>query len=54
MHGIGNRILSLRQAVHAFQNKLELFVGDIETGRRLTHFERLRQFKYVCTSNGSV
>lgn len=34
-------VLSLQQAVFAFENKLKLFTGDIETGG-LEHFEKLR------------
>ncbi|XP_051782645.1 general transcription factor II-I repeat domain-containing protein 2-like [Erpetoichthys calabaricus] len=33
MQGVGNTVLSLQQAVFAFENKLELFIADIETGR---------------------
>lgn len=33
MQGIGNTVLSLQQAVFAFENKLELFIMDLETGR---------------------
>lgn len=40
MQGIGNTILSLQQAVFAFESKLEVFLRDIETGC-LLHFERL-------------
>ena len=50
MQGIGNTVLSLQQAVCAFENKLKLFIEDIETGR-LLHFERLRLFKDACTAN---
>lgn len=32
MQGIGNTVLSLQQAVFDFENKLELFIVDIETG----------------------
>lgn len=42
MQGIGNTALSLQQAVFAFENKLELFIMDLETGC-LLHFEKLRQ-----------
>ncbi|GFN84280.1 general transcription factor ii-i repeat domain-containing 2-like protein [Plakobranchus ocellatus] len=38
MQGVGNTILSLQQAMLAFENKLELFITDIETGR-LLNFE---------------
>uniref|UniRef100_A0A8C5QD50 General transcription factor II-I repeat domain-containing protein 2A n=1 Tax=Leptobrachium leishanense TaxID=445787 RepID=A0A8C5QD50_9ANUR len=38
MQGVGNTVLSLQQAVFAFENKLELFIADIETGR-LLHFD---------------
>ncbi|XP_033834271.1 general transcription factor II-I repeat domain-containing protein 2-like [Periophthalmus magnuspinnatus] len=48
MQGIGNTVLSLQQAVFAFENKLELFIMDLETSR-LLHFEKLRQFKDACT-----
>ena len=44
MQGIGNTILSLQQAVFAFEKKLELFITDVETGR-LLHFQRLKEFK---------
>uniref|UniRef100_A0A3Q1F3Z3 DUF4371 domain-containing protein n=1 Tax=Acanthochromis polyacanthus TaxID=80966 RepID=A0A3Q1F3Z3_9TELE len=44
MQGIRNAVLSLGQAVFAFENKLELFIMDIETGR-LLHFEKVREFK---------
>ncbi|XP_076802838.1 general transcription factor II-I repeat domain-containing protein 2B-like isoform X2 [Clavelina lepadiformis] len=44
MQGTGNTILSLQQAVFAFEKKLELFITDIETGR-LLHFETLKAFK---------
>lgn len=50
MQGIGNTVLSLQQAVFAFENRLELFIMDIETGR-LLHFEKLRQFKDACTAS---
>ena len=50
MQGVGNTILSLQQAVFAFENKLELFIADIETGR-LLHFEKLGEFKDMCTSS---
>uniref|UniRef100_A0A3Q3IES4 SPIN-DOC-like zinc-finger domain-containing protein n=1 Tax=Monopterus albus TaxID=43700 RepID=A0A3Q3IES4_MONAL len=43
-------ILSLQQAVFAFENKLELFKMDIETGH-LLHFEKLREFKDACTAS---
>ncbi|XP_072262903.1 general transcription factor II-I repeat domain-containing protein 2A-like [Pyxicephalus adspersus] len=49
MQGVGNTVLSLQQAVFAFENKLELFIADIETGR-LLHFEKLGEFKDACTS----
>lgn len=48
MQGIGNTVLSLQQAV--FENKLELFIMDIETGH-LLHFKILRQFKDACTAS---
>uniref|UniRef100_A0A3B3II42 HAT C-terminal dimerisation domain-containing protein n=1 Tax=Oryzias latipes TaxID=8090 RepID=A0A3B3II42_ORYLA len=44
MQGVGNTILSLQQAVFAFEKRLELFIADIETGR-LLHFEKLSKFK---------
>uniref|UniRef100_A0A673CGC6 HAT C-terminal dimerisation domain-containing protein n=1 Tax=Sphaeramia orbicularis TaxID=375764 RepID=A0A673CGC6_9TELE len=50
MQGIGNTVLSLQQAVFGFENKLELFIMDIETGR-LLHFEKLREFKDACTAS---
>uniref|UniRef100_A0A3B3Y521 SPIN-DOC-like zinc-finger domain-containing protein n=1 Tax=Poecilia mexicana TaxID=48701 RepID=A0A3B3Y521_9TELE len=50
MQGIGNTVLSLQHAVFAFENKLELFIMDLETGR-LLHFEKLRQFKDACTAS---
>uniref|UniRef100_A0A3Q1C722 SPIN-DOC-like zinc-finger domain-containing protein n=1 Tax=Amphiprion ocellaris TaxID=80972 RepID=A0A3Q1C722_AMPOC len=53
MQGIGNTVLSLQQAVFAFENKLELFIVDIETGR-LLHFEKLREFKDACTASDPV
>uniref|UniRef100_A0A3B3VE12 SPIN-DOC-like zinc-finger domain-containing protein n=1 Tax=Poecilia latipinna TaxID=48699 RepID=A0A3B3VE12_9TELE len=49
MQGIGNTVLSLQHAVFPFENKLELFIMDLETGR-LLHFEKLRQFKDACTA----
>uniref|UniRef100_A0A3B4BDN4 DUF4371 domain-containing protein n=1 Tax=Periophthalmus magnuspinnatus TaxID=409849 RepID=A0A3B4BDN4_9GOBI len=48
MQGIGNTVLSLQQAVFAFENKL--FIVDIGTGR-LLHFEKLREFKDTCTAS---
>lgn len=53
MQGIGNTVLSLQQAVFAFQNKLEIFTADIETGR-LLHFEKLKVFKDKCTASDSA
>lgn len=50
IQGIGNTVLSLQQAVFAFENKLQLFIVHIETGR-LLHFERLREFKDACTAS---
>ncbi|XP_076044810.1 general transcription factor II-I repeat domain-containing protein 2-like [Oratosquilla oratoria] len=50
MQGIGNTVLSLQQVVCAFENKLKLFIVDIEAGR-LLNFERLRQFKNACRAN---
>ena len=50
MQGVGNTILSLQQAVFAFENKLELFIADIETGR-LLHFEKLGEFIDTCTTS---
>ena len=53
MQCIGNAILSLQQAVFAFENNLELFIEDVEIGRRL-HFERLKIFKNACTASNST
>lgn len=53
MQGVGNTILSLQQAVYAFENKLTLFIEDIETGR-LLHFEKLKEFINACTLNDSA
>ncbi|RVE58859.1 hypothetical protein OJAV_G00198850 [Oryzias javanicus] len=50
MQGIGNTVLSLQQAVFAFENKLELFIMDLKTGR-LLHFEKLKQFKDAYTAS---
>uniref|UniRef100_A0A3B3DEU4 Uncharacterized protein n=1 Tax=Oryzias melastigma TaxID=30732 RepID=A0A3B3DEU4_ORYME len=50
MQGIGNTVLSLQQAVLAFENKLELFIMDLKTGR-LLHFEKLKQFKDAYTAS---
>ncbi|XP_029469398.1 general transcription factor II-I repeat domain-containing protein 2A-like [Rhinatrema bivittatum] len=50
MQSVGNTVLSLQQAVFAFENKLELFIADIETGR-LLHFEKLGEFKDACTAS---
>uniref|UniRef100_A0A3Q2QQW0 HAT C-terminal dimerisation domain-containing protein n=1 Tax=Fundulus heteroclitus TaxID=8078 RepID=A0A3Q2QQW0_FUNHE len=50
MQGTGNTVLSLQQAVFAFENKLELFIMDLETGR-LLHFEKLKHFKDVWTAS---
>ncbi|XP_028648976.1 protein ZBED8-like [Erpetoichthys calabaricus] len=50
MQDVGNTVLSLQQAVFAFENKLELFIADIETGR-LLHFEKLGEFKDACTAS---
>lgn len=50
MQGIGNTVLSLQQAVFAFENMLELFIMDLKTDR-LLHFEKLRQFKDTCTAS---
>lgn len=44
MQGIGNTVLSLQQAVFAFENKVELFIVDLETGR-LVHFENWDNLK---------
>uniref|UniRef100_A0A8C8DXT2 HAT C-terminal dimerisation domain-containing protein n=1 Tax=Oryzias sinensis TaxID=183150 RepID=A0A8C8DXT2_9TELE len=46
MQGFGNTILSLQQAVFAFEN-------DIETGR-LLHFEKLAEFKDACIASDPV
>ena len=53
MQGIGNTILSLQQTVYAFENKLTLFIEDIETGR-LLHFEKLKEFINGCRLNEST
>uniref|UniRef100_A0A3Q3G864 HAT C-terminal dimerisation domain-containing protein n=1 Tax=Kryptolebias marmoratus TaxID=37003 RepID=A0A3Q3G864_KRYMA len=50
MQDVGNTVLSLQQAVSAFENKLELFIVDIKTGR-LLHFEKLREFKDSCAAS---
>ncbi|XP_067939665.1 protein FAM200C-like [Watersipora subatra] len=50
MQGVGNPILSLQQAVFAFENKLEVFIRDIDTGC-LLHFEKLGEFRDVCTAS---
>ncbi|XP_073537619.1 protein FAM200C-like [Phyllobates terribilis] len=50
MQGVGNTVLSLLQALFAFDNKLELFIADIETGR-LLHFEKLGEFKDSSTAS---
>ncbi|XP_053179500.1 general transcription factor II-I repeat domain-containing protein 2-like [Scomber japonicus] len=50
MQGVGNTVLSLQQAVFAFENKLELFITDIDTCR-LLHFEKLGEFKDACTTS---
>ncbi|XP_028666004.1 general transcription factor II-I repeat domain-containing protein 2-like [Erpetoichthys calabaricus] len=50
MQGVGNTVLSLQQAVFAFENKQELFITNIETGR-LLHFEKLGEFKDACTAS---
>nr|XP_014339756.1 PREDICTED: general transcription factor II-I repeat domain-containing protein 2B-like [Latimeria chalumnae] len=47
LQGQGNTVLSLQQAVFAFESKLNLFIRDIKTGR-LTHFEMLRMFRDSC------
>lgn len=47
MQVIRNAVASLQQAVFAFENRLELFIQDIESGHFL-HFERLREFKDTC------
>nr|XP_033805884.1 general transcription factor II-I repeat domain-containing protein 2-like [Geotrypetes seraphini] len=49
MQGVGNTVLSLQQAVFAFE-KLEIFIADTETGR-LLHFEKLGEFKDACTAS---
>ncbi|VDN12585.1 unnamed protein product [Dibothriocephalus latus] len=48
MQGNGNAVLSRQQAMFHFENKLELFIMDLETGR-LLHFEKLRQYTDACT-----
>ena len=50
MQGVGNTVLSLQQAVFAFENKLKLFIANTETGR-LLHFEKLGEFKDACTAS---
>lgn len=50
MQGVGNSVLSLPLAVFAFENKLELFIKDLKTGR-LLHFEKLREFTDACTAS---
>ncbi|KAM9440549.1 NACHT, LRR and PYD domains-containing protein 1b allele 2-like [Clarias gariepinus] len=50
MQGVENTVLSLQQAVFASENKLELFIADIKTGR-LVHFEKLGEFKDACTAS---
>ena len=50
MQGIGNTILSLQQTLFAFENKLDLFIADLDTGR-LLHFERLKNFKDEFTAS---
>ena len=50
MQGIGDALLSLPQALFAFENMLELFIVDVEIGGRL-HFERLNEFKDVCIAS---
>ena len=49
MQGVGNTILSLQQAVFAFQNKLELFIADIETCRFT--FVKLGELNNTSTSS---
>lgn len=53
MQGVGNTVLSLQQAVFAFENKLEIFTVDIERGC-LLHFEKLREFKDACMASNSA
>ena len=53
MQGIGNTILTLQQTLFAFENKLALFIADLETGR-LLHFERLKKFKGALTASNSI
>lgn len=50
MQGVGNTVLSLQHAVFPFENKLEVFIKDLETGR-LLHFEKLREFTEACTAS---
>jgi len=50
MQGTGNTILSLQQAVFAFEKKMELFITDVETGP-LLHFQRLKEFKDTLTAS---
>ena len=50
MQGIENAILSLQQTLFAFENKLNLFIADLETDRML-YFERLKKFKDAFTAS---
>ena len=50
MQGNGNTVSSLQQAEFAFENKLELFIMDLETGR-LLHFDKLRHYKDACPAS---
>lgn len=50
IQGIGHTVLSLQQAVFAFEKTVKLFIVNIETGR-LVHFEKRRGFKDACTAS---
>lgn len=50
MQVIRNAVASLQQAVFAFENRLELFIEDIESGHFL-YFERLSEFKDTCVDS---
>uniref|UniRef100_A0A3B4APP5 HAT C-terminal dimerisation domain-containing protein n=1 Tax=Periophthalmus magnuspinnatus TaxID=409849 RepID=A0A3B4APP5_9GOBI len=57
MQFIGNTVLSLQQAVFAFENKMELFIMDLETGHACTATrfgefrEHTRLFKFITHPN---
>ena len=44
MQGVGNTILSLQPTLFVFENKLDIFIADLESGR-LLHFQRLKNFQ---------